>query len=162
MARTLATLAILIGSCGPPAGADGGAGCGTGPGTVEVGAGGSRLRALSERGGELSIIRGAQGGIHVVVGAWVADMDLELELRYRLTDAGTPVGDETVRDLAPGLFAPDGDRWVRHPDLVVLDDDEPRVDDFAGRRLTLEVEARSVDGSHACDRREVTLVDPDA
>jgi hypothetical protein len=167
VSRTLAPMLLLLASCGPPTpGADAGdaeAGCGTGPGSIEVGVGGSRLRPLPAEGGELPIVRGAQGGIHVVVGVWVRDLDLDLELRYRLEDAsGALVGEETVLpELTPGLFSPDGARYQRHPDLVVLDNDAPRVDDFAGRTLTLRAEARSRDGSHACDARQVVLTDPD-
>lgn len=163
MRRFLPWLLVLAASCGPPGPADGGAvgECGTGPGRVEVGYGGSRLRALPPTGGELAIVRGAQGGIHVLVGAWVEDMDLQMELRYRLEDAtdGTLVGSETVLRLTPPLFAPDGTRYARHPDLVILDNETPRVEDFVGRTVLLHAEAVSVDGSHACDAREVTLVE---
>jgi hypothetical protein len=88
-------------------------------------------------------------------------MDLELVLHYRLEDAtdGAPVGVETVLRLTPPLFAPDGSRFARHPDLVILDNETPRVEDFVGRTVLLHAEAISVDGSHACDVREVTLVE---
>lgn len=165
MRRILPLAFAILASCGPPGPVDAGDGatgaCGSGPGQIEVGYGGSRLRALPPTGGELAIVRGAQGGIHVLVGAWVEDMDLELELRYRLEDAadGSPVGVETVLRLTPPLFSPDGSRYVRHPDLVILDNEMPRVEDYVGRTVLLQAEAISVDGSHACDVREVTLVE---
>ena len=151
---------VLWVGCGPPAAPDAGGGCGTGPGSVEAARGGLRAMALPSTGGELPIVLGSQGGIHVVVAAWVRDMDLEMTLRYRLEDAGGLVGEETVLPLRAALFAPDGARYVRHPDLVVLDNETPRVEDFAGRTVDLVAEAVSVDGSHACDRRSVTLLRP--
>ena len=42
----------------------------------------------------------------------------------------------------------------------MLDPDAPSVERFDGRELELEAEARSVDGSHACDRRRVRLAAP--
>lgn len=160
------TLAVLLAvalsaGCGPGLVADAGGGCGTGPGRVEVARGGSRALALPPEGGELPIVLGSQGGIHVVVGAWVEDMDLDLALSYRLEELdGSLVVPATELELGPSLFRPDGDRHLRNPDLVVLDDQAARVEDFAGRLLDLVAEARSVDGSHACDRRRVTLTPP--
>ena len=137
--------------------------CGTGPGRVEVASGGLRPMRLPASGASLDIVRGSQGGIHVVVAAWVRDMDLAMTMTYRLEDELMGlVGTETSVRLRSALFAPDGERFVRHPDLLILDNDVPRVEDFAGRTLELVVEAVSDDGSHACDRRTVTLVDPDA
>jgi len=153
-------LLLLLLGCGPPPPGLPDASCGTGPGSVEVGRGGSRLRALPAEGGELEIVRGSQGGIHVLVGAWVADMDLDMTLRYRLEDDGERVGIETEVPLRAALFAPSSERFVRHPDLVVLDNDSPDTSAFAGRTVELTAEALSVDGSHACDTRRVTLVDP--
>jgi len=156
---------LLLLGCGPApdgdAGPEGGARC-EGPGELEVGRGGSRLRALPPEGGELPIVVGAQGGIHVVVGAWVRGVDLEMELTYRLEDPedGSRIGDETRVPLSPGLFAPDGDRFARHPDLIVLDNDTPRVDDFAERVVLLRAEGRSSGGAHVCDDRQVTLRAP--
>ena len=156
----LLALALSAG-CGPMTAPDAGSGCGTGPGRVEVARGGSRALALSPEGGELPIVLGSQGGIHVVVAAWVEDMDLDLDLSYRLEDLdGALVVPATELDLGPSLFRPDGDRHLRNPDLVVLDDQAARVEDFAGQVLALVAEARSVDGSHACDRRQVTLTPP--
>lgn len=163
--RCLALVGLVLVACGPSpaidAGPDAPATC-AGPGTVEVGRGGSRLRALPPSGGELPIVVGAQGGIHVVVGAWVRGLDLDMVMSYRLEAPadGSRIGDETVVPLSAGLFAPDGDRYARHPDLIVLDNDTPRIDDFAERRVLLRVEARSNDGAHACDVREVTLTSP--
>jgi len=165
VSRCPALFCVLLAACGPSpvsdAGGDAPSEC-AGPGTVEVGRGGSRLRALPSSGGELPIVVGAQGGIHVVVGAWVRGLDLDMVMTYRLEDPadGSRVGDETSVPLSAGLFAPDGDRYARHPDLIVLDNDTPRVDDFVERRVLLRVEARSNDGAHACDSREVTLTSP--
>ena len=136
------------------------AGCETGTGAVEVGRGGSRLRRLSTTDPELDIVRGPQGGIHVVVGAWVRDVSLDLTMNYRLSQDGERVGDETSVELRPALFAPDGERFVRHPDLIVLDNFSPDTSGFAGRTVVLEVEILTDDGTHACDSRMVTLVDP--
>ena len=92
-------------------------------------------------GGELDIVRGSQGGIHVVVAAWVRDMDLDMTLRYRLEDAaGAVVGEPTEIRLRAALFAPDGARFVRHPDLLILDNEMPRVEDFAGLEVDLVAE----------------------
>lgn len=165
-ASSTRTLPVLLAfalstGCGPVTAPDAGSGCGTGAGRVEVARGGSRALALPPEGGELPIVLGPQGGIHVVVGAWVEDMDLDLVLSYRLEDlAGDLVVPATELDLGPSLFRPDGDRHLRNPDLVVLDDQAARVEDFAGQMLDLVAEARSIDGSHACDRRRVTLIPP--
>lgn len=130
-------------------------------GRVEVGAGGSRLIALPESGGELPIVRGSQGGIHVVVGAWVRDLPLELDLTYRLvdTDDGAPIGEVTSLHLTPSLFRPDGDRQQRHPDLLILNNEMPNVSEFVGRTAVLRAEVRT-SAERACDARQVTLVDP--
>lgn len=154
----LFALALALCACSPPPPTE----CGTGSGSVEVGQGGSRLRALPPEGGELDIVRGSQGGIHVVVGAWVEGMDLELTMRYRLEEAGALVGTPTEVPLRAALFAPAAERYVRHPDLVVLDNFSPSVERFVGRTVELTVEAVSTDGSHACDTRSVTLVDPES
>jgi len=108
----------------------------------------------------LDIVRGAQGGIHVVVGAWVQNVDLDLTMHYRLEEAGALIGTETTVALRPALFAPDAERFVRHPDLIVLDNFSPSVDRFVGRTVELHAEITSVDGTHACDTRTVTLADP--
>jgi len=158
--RAASWLLLLLAGCGSPPPGLPDASCGTGAGSVEVGQGGSRLRALPAEGGELDIVRGSQGGIHVLVGAWVQGMDLEMTLRYRLEEGGEPVGIETEVPLRPALFAPSGERFVRHPDLVVLDNDSPDTSGFVGRTVELTAEALSVDGSHACDTRVVTLADP--
>lgn len=154
--RAALCLICLLAACDPPPPTV----CGTGSGRVEVGRGGSRLRDLPPSGGELDIVRGSQGGIHVVVGAWVEGMDLELTMTYRLEEDGVVVGTPTTVPLRDALFAPAGERYVRHPDLVVLDNFSPSVDRFAGRTVDLTVEAVSVDGSHACDTRSVVLIDP--
>ncbi len=157
---TAAILTLLVSGCGPTT-VPTDASCETERGQVEVGRGGSRLRSLPRTGGEVDIIRGAQGGIHVVVGAWVsADVDLDLTMRYQLVEAGSLLGTETSVELRPALFAVDGARFVRHPDLIVLDGFSPSVDRFVGRTADLEVELWSADGTRACDSRTVTLVDP--
>lgn len=162
MRGLLLAVSVFVLGCGPsPPRPD--SGCGVGPGQVEVGRGGSRLIALLPEGDEVAIVVGAQGGVHLVVGAWVADMDLEMTLQYTLEDAvtGEEVAAPTVVELRPSLFSPaTGGRFARHPDLLVLDNDLPRVEDFAGRVVDLGAEAVSVDGSHACDARRVTLVAP--
>jgi hypothetical protein len=126
---------------------------------VQVGRGGSRLIALPSTGGELPIVLGSQGGIHVLVGAWVRDMSLNLQLRYWLIDPadGSQVGETTDLLLRPSLFSPDGARYERHPDLLILDNEVPDVESFEGRAVELNAEAISEDGSHACDTREATL-----
>ena len=135
--------------------------CGTGPGVVEVGQGGSRLRDLPREGGELGIVLGSQGGIHVLVGFRVRDMDLTMRIVYRLVDPATEeiVGTPTELELRRALFTTDGVDTIRNPDLVVLDGEAPRVADFAGRVVRLELEAVSAD-SYACDARTATLVAP--
>ncbi|MEZ4340139.1 MAG: hypothetical protein R3B82_26250 [Sandaracinaceae bacterium] len=154
--RSAIALLVLLAACDPPPPSE----CGTGGGSVEVGRGGSRLRSLPATGGELDIVRGSQGGIHVVVGAWVEGMDLEMTMTYRLEEDGEVIGTPTSVPLRDALFVPAGTRWVRHPDLVVLDNLSPSVERFAGHTVDLTVEAVSVDGSHACDTRSVTLTDP--
>ncbi len=148
-------LAGCIGDDGP------GTACGTGPGKVEVARGGSRLYDLPPSGGELPIVLGSQGGIHVLVGFRVWDMDLGMDITYRLVDPETEavVGTPTALSLRPTLFTNDGTSTIRNPDLVVLNNEEPRVEDFAGRTVRLELEARSAD-SHACDARTARLVAP--
>lgn len=158
--------ALGCGEAPPPP--DGG--CGSGPGTVEVGRGGSRLYDLPE-GGDLPIVLGSQGGIHVLVGFRVRDMALTMAVTYRLVDEadGSVVGTPTELSLRPSLFSTSGGEIVRNPDLIVLDDESPRLEAFAGRRLRLELDAQSSDpwpadggrGSHACDSRLVTLTAPD-
>jgi hypothetical protein len=119
------------------------------------------LRPLPETGGELSIVLGAQGGIHVLVGFSVSDMDLEMGATYTLTEAGTgEVFGTTELALRPTLFSSEMGQTVRNPDLVVLDNENPSVDRFAGRAAVLSLEAISAD-SHACDSREITLIAPD-
>jgi hypothetical protein len=164
-ARTIAVAALsLLALGGCPGGGDppdAGSECGRGPGVVELGQGGSRLRDLPATGAELQIVRGSQGGIHVLVGFRVRDMELEMIAVYRLVDPdrGETVGLETVRELRSALFTTDGTDTIRNPDLVVLDDGSDDFTRFVGRPLRLELEARSV-GSHACDAREVTLLAP--
>ena len=156
----VALLCLLACGCDPGGGGDAGAGC-LDDGRVEVGSGGSRLVRLPESGGELPIVRGSQGGIHVVVGAWVQELPLEMDLTYRLLDARTSdlVGEPTTLRLTPSLFRPDGARHQRHPDLLVLDDESADVAPFVGRTVRLTAEARTTT-ERACDSREVTLVDP--
>ncbi len=135
--------------------------CGDGPGTVRVGQGGSALRPLPATGGELPIVLGAQGGIHVLVGFAVADMELEMLATYTLSEVGTEeqLG-TTLLSLRPSLFSTELGQTVRNPDLVVLDNENPTVDRFAGRHASLCLEAVSA-GSHACDCREITLIAPE-
>ncbi|MCB9591374.1 MAG: hypothetical protein H6719_01470 [Sandaracinaceae bacterium] len=154
--RLALALTIALGACSPPGPTE----CGTGSGSVEVGRGGSRIRSLPPSGGELDIVRGSQGGIHVLVGAWVEGMDLDLTLSYRLEEAGELVGAPSEIPLRAALFAPAGERYVRHPDLIVLDNFSPSVDQYVGRTVDLTAEAVSADGSHACDTRSVVLTDP--
>ena len=158
----LTALALL--ACAPPVcPADGGCACGSAAGAVEVGAGGSRFRSLAE-GDPLTIVRGAQGGIHVVVGARLTGVAPDgLELRYALEDAdGGPVGTETRLALDRSLLDPlPGGGWERHPDLVVLNGAMPDVEGFAGRTVVLRAEAETPDGTRACDARPVVLMAPD-
>src|SRR5688572_32556628 len=83
--------------------------CDRGPGVVEVGRGGSRLRDLPPDGGELPIVLGSQGGIHVLVGFRARDMELEMDVVYRLVDPDTEetVGEPTERRLRAVLFQSD-------------------------------------------------------
>ncbi|MGE0785764.1 MAG: hypothetical protein AB7S26_08750 [Sandaracinaceae bacterium] len=158
--RALAPLAVCLFACSPPP-IDPEAGCDTGVARVEVGTWrAGRLSSIPSEGGELTIVRGAQGGIHVLVGAWVSDVDLELSLGYRLTDPETSetLGIPTQLELRPELFDRTGPRPERGPDLLVLDNSAQPVAMFAGRAVSLEAETRSRDGSHACDRRTVTLL----
>jgi hypothetical protein len=156
--RQLALAALVLAGCGAEPTADADA-CIV-DGRLEVGAGGARLTALPLRGGELPIVHGPQGGIHVVVGLWVRDLPLEMDVTYRLRDAadGSLVGTETTLHLTPGFFAVDGARYERHPDLVVLDGSSADVTPFAGRSVILRAEARTAAGT-ACDARAATLVD---
>ncbi len=126
-----------------------------------MGSGGLRLISLPESGGLLPIVRGSQGGIHVVVGAWVRDLPLEMELAYELRDAedSSPVGLSTVLELTPSLFSADGSRYQRHPDLLVLDNEMADVTPFVGRAVYLQGRARA-GSEEACDSRLVTLTDP--
>lgn len=158
--RTTLLLATLVALLGCDPGTDPEAGCGTGPGTIEVGrVDGARLVALPRDGGELPIVRGPQGGIHVLTGVWVDAEQLELSLDYRLTDPtdGTVVGEPTTLDLTPSLFDRSGARPARFPDLVILDGSSAPVELFAGLPVVLEAQARWPDGSLSCDARSVTL-----
>jgi len=161
LALVAAAVVFMLGGC--PGGPETGSECGRGPGSVRLGEGGSRLRDLPESGGALDIVRGSQGGIHVLVGFRVRDMGLEMHAVYRLVDpeTGEAVGTPTERALRPTLFNADGADYVRNPDLIVLDNGSDDTTAFAGRNLHLELEAVS-DDSHACDLRAVELVDPDA
>ena len=104
-------------------------------------------------------MRGAQGGIHVLVGFRVLAVPLTLTATYRLRDPGTgeTVGAPTVRALGPGLYRVDGVGTARVDDLLVLDPDTPRVEDFAGRVVALELEVVTAAGACARDTRTVTL-----
>lgn len=136
------------------------AGCGVGPGSLEVGAVRvGRLETLPPEGGDLPIIRGPQGGIHVLVGCWVDEADLDLTLEYRLRDEATEaeVGLPTRLSLRPSSFDRTGRRPERSPDLLILDDAADPVGDYAGRRVWLEAEVWTGGGSHLCDRRTATL-----
>ena len=165
MRACLLVLAIACGCGGDDAG-DGGAGdaaaCGVGPGTVEVGEGGARWSPLPASGGEMEIVRGAQGGIHVLVGFTARDMDLNMTAHYELNDPamdGATVGIPTDLELRPTLFSADGSGGsIRNPDLVILDNEMPSFERFVGRELRLSVRAVSGDGTRACDVRTVTLV----
>lgn len=164
--RAWLAIALIAWGCGDDDAGDGGAGdaalCGIGPGSVEVGEGGARWSPLPESGGELEIVRGAQGGIHVLVGFTAREMDLNLSAHYELNDAtmgGATVGTPTDLELRPTLFSPDGSGGsVRNPDLVILDNEMPSFERFVGRTLSLSVRVVSRDGSHACDARTVTLI----
>ncbi|RLB48271.1 MAG: hypothetical protein DRJ42_23580 [Deltaproteobacteria bacterium] len=152
-------LALSVSACTAPQRPDAAtSACGDGPGRVTVGEGGSRLRPLPATGGELPIVLGAQGGIHVLVGFSVTGMDLTMGARYRLEDAetGEIVGNATEIALRPSLFSTELGQTVRNPDLLVLDPEAPSVDRFAGRVARLYLEAINAE-SHACDVREVTL-----
>ena len=129
-------------------------------GRLEVGAGGARARALAESGGELEIVLGAQGGIHVVVASWLRDVPLDLEVTYLLVsiDSDTVLA-ETVVALRPSLLRPELPRYLRHPDLLVLDNDAPSVERFDGRSASLELHA-DVGSERLCDRRSVVLRAP--
>jgi hypothetical protein len=160
--RVRISLAIVLAcsACGTVAPGDGGPGA-CDDGRVEVGSGGSRLRALPETGGELPIVLGAQGGIHVVVGFWLRELPLDVTARYWLEDpaSGELVGTETVLVLGPSFFAPDGARYVRHPDLLVLNNEAPDVAAFAGRTVELHVSATS-GSAGSCDARTAVLAAP--
>lgn len=136
--------------------------CGEGPGVVTVGEGGSRLRPLPEVGGELPIVRGAQGGIHVLVGFSVEAMDLTMEAEYRLENAetGESLGESTALTLRPGLFSSQSGQAIRNPDLLILDPEAPSIERYAGLSAILHLEARDAT-SHACDQRQVTLSPPE-
>jgi hypothetical protein len=125
---------------------------------VEVGGSGGRFVRLPREGGELPIVRGSQGGIHVLVGFRPRAMPLTLTATYRLVDpaTGEALGSPTVRLLSPGLYRVDAEGPARIDDLLVLDPDAPRVADFTGREARLEVEAVAV-GACAHDTRLVTL-----
>ncbi len=159
--RRIALAALLLVGCGPdPHGPDGGPDVCSADGRLEVGSGGARLTALPVSGGELPIVHGPQGGIHVVVGFWARDLPLEMDVTYRLEDAtdGGLVGTETMLHLTPSFFSVDGDRYERHPDLVVLDNGSADVTRFAGRTVVLRAQAVTAAGT-VCDARTATLVD---
>jgi hypothetical protein len=128
-------------------------------GAVEVGGSGGRFLALPSAGGSLDIVRGAQGGIHLLVGFRLRDFPLELSATYHLRDiaTGRDVVVPTVRALRPGLYRSDATGVTRVDDLLVLDNDSPRVEDFAGRDFSLEVELLGDAGLCARDARRVTL-----
>lgn len=160
----LSAAVALAAACGSESARDGGdvRPCGTGTGRVQLGEGGSTLIPLPPEGGALEIVRGAQGGIHVLVGFRVWDMELDMTVRYELTDpeTGERIGSPTDRALRPSLFTLEGADRVRNPDLVILDNETPRVEDFVGRVAILTLDAVS-ESSHACDTRRVTLIDDD-
>lgn len=135
--------------------------CGTGPGTAVAGTGTTRFRPLAATGGELEIVRGAQGGIHVLVGFRPIAMDLRTTAIYSLLEQSTDaeVAPSVARSLDPSGFTRDADGYVRLGDLLVLDNMVPRVEDFVGRTVRLHVEVTSADGSHACPEAVVLLVD---
>ena len=157
----LLALAILCGCPGDDTGFDAGSECGRGPGIVELAQGGSRLRNLAD-GADLPIVRGSQGGIHVLLGFRVRDMELTMNAVYQLRDSetGELVGTPTERALRPTLFSTEGTDTVRNPDLVVLDNGSDDTTDFDGRAVRVELSAVSA-GSHACDAREVILRAPE-
>jgi len=160
MLRVVASAAL--GACGAPPEVDDAGSADGGPcrlGAVEVGGSGGRFIALPASGGELNIVRGAQGGIHVLVGFRVHDVPLELRATYRLRDpvTGAEVAPPTLRMLGPGLYRTDASGVVRVDDLIVLDNDSPRVEDFAGRMFLVEVEVLTSSGVCAIDTRLVTL-----
>jgi len=157
--------AIALGGCGdapppPPPPVDAGA-CGTGPGSALAGTGTTRFSPFAATGGELEIVRGAQGGIHVLVAFRPIAMDLRITVDYSLREASSEaeVAPTIARSLDPSGFTRDADGYVRLGDLLVLDWLVPRVEDFVGRAVRLRVDARSADGSHACPEALVTLVD---
>jgi len=164
--RLTVFLCVLLGgmaACDGPARNDGGMStCGDGPGSVTVAEGGSRLRPLPTTGGELPIVLGAQGGIHVLVGFTVRDMSLEMRATYTLRELATDavLGTPTELELRPTLFRTELGDTIRNPDLIILDNEAPTIDRFEGRQARLILEAVSGD-SHACDVREITLVAPE-
>lgn len=157
-----ALMAIVLSACGARPAVDDAGSADSGPcrlGAVEVGGSGGRFIALPTSGGELDIVRGAQGGIHVLVGFRVHDVPLELRATYRLRDAltGSEFAPPTLRMLGPGLYRSDASGVVRVDDLIVLDNDSPRVEDFAGRMVRVELEVLTSTGVCAVDSRLVTL-----
>ena len=154
----LCALQFAIG-CGPIVDAD--ASCDSTSDRIELGSGGARLVPLPETGGELTIVHGAQGGIHVLVGCWVRDIDLSMDLTYRLEDAvdGAPVGEPTTLRLRAALFRPAGGRNERGPDLIILNNEAAPVELYRDREVIAVAEARSDDGSFVCDRRRVRIVE---
>lgn len=128
-------------------------------GGVEVGGSGGRFIALPRVGGVLPIVRGSQGGIHVLVGFRPHAMPLTVTATYRLVDeaTGEVLGEPVVRALGPGLYRVDAEGPARIDDLLVLDPDEPRVADFSGREASLDVLVVTPSGTCARDARLITL-----
>lgn len=158
--------AIGVAGCGngdvppSPPPVDAGA-CGSGPGSAVAGTGTTRFAPFFATGGELEIVRGAQGGIHVLVGFRPVGMDLRITVVYALLEQGTEVevAPAITRSLDPSGYTRDADGYMRLGDLLVLDNMVPRVEDFVGRTVRLRLDVVSADGSHACPESVVTLVD---
>ncbi|MDW8362695.1 MAG: hypothetical protein RMK74_09860 [Myxococcales bacterium] len=157
----LVGLVAPVWGCAPGPVPPGDAACGSASGEVEVGQGGASWSPLPRAGGSLRIVRGSQGGVHVLVGFRARGLPPRMDVVYELRgDDGALVGEaRTALSLTPGLFTRDGDALVRNPDLLVLDWDEDRSADFAGVTAVLTLEART-DGGTACDARRVVLEAP--